>query len=362
MVSAHNYGRADKSAYGGKLLAKSTRNSVRSASGSLRDLAEIRQQDYFLKHYHFPSVITLMLERRTIFHRYRIPNLLKDQAQQEIAWPTECMETKTDDRLSTNCDSNQQVNTTDRKGRPSKKDLRLPSYETIKLMYSMEETEIERNTRGQYKSAEWVQHRRIRITSSMFGIICQFPPRFSLNDLIKRIITESACDTQAKSWGVRYEKKAIKDFEKYRNVKVQKCGLIVDKELRYLAASPDGFVNADAIVEVKCPYRFRNMSPWDALRAGRPCFLILKDNQLRFDIDHFFMYQIQGLLHITKRRYCNYVLWTPKGILVTVIERDDEFWQEKIQWKLEIFYHEILLPQILRISQRSEENCSKSCT
>jgi hypothetical protein len=36
------------------------------------------------------------------------------------------------------------------------------------------------------------------------------------------------------------------------------CGLFVDIEKTFLGASPDGLVDLDSIVEIKCPFAARN--------------------------------------------------------------------------------------------------------
>ncbi|XP_039285250.1 uncharacterized protein LOC120351536 [Nilaparvata lugens] len=57
-------------------------------------------------------------------------------------------------------------------------------------------------------------------------------------------------------------------------------------------------------------------------------------------------------LHITKRKYCILVIWTPKGLKTFEIERDDEFWKENMKEKLETFYMKCLLPELIDPRQR----------
>jgi hypothetical protein len=73
------------------------------------------------------------------------------------------------------------------------------------------------------------------------------------------------------------------------------------------------------------------------------------------DSDNF-MYQVQGLLHITRRQWCYFVVWTPKGMMVDLIERNDHFWTDKMERKLVAFYHECLLPEI--VDSRKARNLS----
>jgi len=40
---------------------------------------------------------------------------------------------------------------------------------------------------------------------------------------------------------------------------------------------------------------------------------------------HIYYYQLQGQLHITQRQYCIFALWTPLGLKMEKILRDDAF-------------------------------------
>ena len=42
--------------------------------------------------------------------------------------------------------------------------------------------------------------------------------------------------------------------------------------------------------------------------------------------------------------FCDFILWSPKGMFVQRIERDVEFWNE-LQFKLTNFHHNVLVPE-----------------
>lgn len=50
---------------------------------------------------------------------------------------------------------------------------------------------------------------------------------------------------------------------------------------------------------------------------------------------------------ISKKKCCLFVLWTPKGIKIEKINRDDSFWESKMKKKLTDFYFNCLLPEII---------------
>jgi YqaJ-like viral recombinase domain len=136
-------------------------------------------------------------------------------------------------------------------------------------------------------------------------------------------------------------------LETERVIKVDPCGLFVDPEYPYLGASPDGLVGDDYIVEVKCPASAQAYTPEEAVAQKKINYLIYINGSLQLKLDHNYMYQIQGQLHITRRKYCYFVVWTPKGMFMQIIERDDVFWSSKMIDKLSRFYLNCLLPEIV---------------
>ena len=62
---------------------------------------------------------------------------------------------------------------------------------------------------------------------------------------------------------------------------------------------------------------------------------------------HIFHFQIQGQLHISRRKYCLFTLWTPKGIKTEQITRDPIFWEKNMEQTLTKFYFDCLLPEII---------------
>lgn len=54
-------------------------------------------------------------------------------------------------------------------------------------------------------------------------------------------------------WGIEKEPLAISQFSTEYQLDVEASGLIIDRHQPFLAASPDGLVGADSIIEVKCP-------------------------------------------------------------------------------------------------------------
>ena len=84
---------------------------------------------------------------------------------------------------------------------------------------------------------------------------------------------------------------------------VEQCGLFVDTDKCFLAASPDGLVGGEAVVEVKCPHQCES-ERLEWLAGHDPSFCLQQDlvsGGLRLKRNHDYYYQIQGQMHITRR-------------------------------------------------------------
>lgn len=60
-------------------------------------------------------------------------------------------------------------------------------------------------------------------------------------------------------------------------------------------------------------------------------------------------YQVQGQLHITKRKLCLFAVWSGENQMMTVekILRDDDFWNKNMVAKLTEFYMEHILAELI---------------
>ena len=65
--------------------------------------------------------------------------------------------------------------------------------------------------------------------------------------------------------------------------------------------------------------------------------------QLKTGHDYYF--QIQGTLAVTRRKWCDFVVWTLNSIAVQRVTADESFW-EKHKTTLEHFYWNAILPEL----------------
>lgn len=114
----------------------------------------------------------------------------------------------------------------------------------------------------------------------------------------------------------------------------------------FLGASPDGLIGDDTIVEIKCPYSFRN-EPLSKKLVNYNKYIIYYDEngQILINKNHHYYHQIQGNLHILKRKQCYLCIWTLQEIVAVLIEIDEQ-WVENLG-VLENFYLNHYLPKLL---------------
>ncbi|CAI6359447.1 unnamed protein product [Macrosiphum euphorbiae] len=112
------------------------------------------------------------------------------------------------------------------------------------------------------------------------------------------------------------EDTARKKFETLTNFKVLNCGLFIDKDKPFLAASPDGLVGDTALLEIKCPLSTKDTIGIQVAVDNKkiPYITIVDEHWLHYD----------------------------------VVEFDKNFWRSKMETQLETFYKECLLPELVQ--------------
>lgn len=138
--------------------------------------------------------------------------------------------------------------------------------------------------------------------------------------------------TAAVEWGKEKEIMAREQLQRELGIEISSCGIFIDETIPYLAATPDGIVGDDTIVEFKCPYAARHVHPIDAMlkKISDIHRIFDKTDDTRLNQRHAYYFQVQGQLHITQRKFCIFAVWTPLGLKYTIVERDDSFWETKM--------------------------------
>ena len=216
--------------------------------------------------------------------------------------------------------------------------------------------EIERNTREQRQSPLWFEVRRYRITASRFGEILRRKSETPPDSLVLSILQPRSFSSAATNWGIQSEPLAIQAYLSHQrqlgrdSLIVGPCGFLVSETHPFLGATPDGTVydpsNSEqpfGFVEVKCPYTQRERTPLEACSSPGFCC----DAQLHLRRNHLYYAQVQGQMAVGQRPWCDFVVYTAKGINVERIQFDQGYWQNTLLPKLEAFFDNCLGPEVV---------------
>ncbi|KYM95153.1 hypothetical protein ALC62_14214 [Cyphomyrmex costatus] len=208
--------------------------------------------------------------------------------------------------------------------------------------------ENERKTREQSDSELWLSLRKIMLTASNFGTVCRMRPTTSCATTVKSILFPPSIDTAAMKYGRDMEKVVKQELSKILKKDIEPCGLFIDSNNPWLGASPDGLLEEDGLVEIKCPLSAENLTAEEAIHTlPRLKGIFDKKDPNAMNRNHRFFYQIQGQLNIAQRIFCIFAVWTPRNMKTVRVNRDNDFWQNKMLPSLTRFYFDCMLPEIL---------------
>ena len=130
------------------------------------------------------------------------------------------------------------------------------------------------------------------------------------------------------------------------------AGRFISHEYGFLGVSPDGIVedswtSAKGLLEIKCYYSVTNKglkernvayTPQEAAYLFKNCPLkATSTGQLMSGENESHYFQVQGALQIARVNWCDCAAWTPSGIYIQRIQRDNHFW-EKDAAEFEVFF------------------------
>lgn len=195
---------------------------------------------------------------------------------------------------------------------------------------------LQKETVDQRTSNLWFDARQWRVTASHFGDILHATDRRNMLKLAENIFSQNPIHSAPVLHGNKYERVAIEWYEKKYKVKVKKCGLFVHTDFPYLGASPDGLLNEDIIIEVKCPYTGRE----EKIQPNTSFPFLTYDNkgELQLKTSHKYYAQVQGQMYIADKKLCKFLVYTLVDEKVIDIQRDNDFCKKKLLPALKHFY------------------------
>jgi exodeoxyribonuclease (lambda-induced) len=154
----------------------------------------------------------------------------------------------------------------------------------------------------QQRTPAWHAARKNKLTASNLGGLLGLCSWCSRQQTYDRLTGKSTFEgNEATQWGNDNEQNAINDYQTLTGTLVDPSGLHVHSSYMWLAGSPDGLVGEDGMVEIKCPF-YRKVA--------------------HEKIPMHYYIQIQSLLEILGRKWCDFVSWSPNGFKVYRVTAD----------------------------------------
>lgn len=194
---------------------------------------------------------------------------------------------------------------------------------------------IEATSREQSESEIWKKERTYRFTASSFQLIAK--RQRNHESFAQSIMHPKPFTSKYVAHGMKFEPVALREYEKFMfnrktPVAVLKSGFVVSEAFPVLGASPDakvidfGCSICFGLAEVKCPHTKFHVTPLEA--CSDPNFFMEKisDTQCRLKRDHAYYGQVQGQMGVTGAKWCDFIVYTSKGIYIERIAFDPVYW------------------------------------
>ncbi len=158
------------------------------------------------------------------------------------------------------------------------------------------------------KLSDWQRARLGKITASKFGVVRRLKngdwgetALSYLYDLVGEHLTGQPSQTftgsDATEWGNQYEQEALEAYTKRTGRKVQQSNTFLQHpELQLVGGTPDALCGEKGIIEVKCPFTFKNH-----LRTV-----------ITREIPDEYRAQVHGHLWLSGRDWCDFVSFDPR--------------------------------------------------
>jgi len=134
------------------------------------------------------------------------------------------------------------------------------------------------------RTPEWFKLREDRLTASDLYDAIKNPLSLAKKKL--KGITFNSSAIPALKWGTMFEPIAIQIYSHINNKKIHEFGLVINDDIQYFGASPDGITEDGIMIEIKCPYSRKIVNG---------------------EIPEKYYYQIQGQLAVCNLEDCDYI-------------------------------------------------------
>lgn len=219
-------------------------------------------------------------------------------------------------------------------------------YNKYIKMLTTQIKEIEQSTRAQSKEQLWHDMRRVRITASTAKNVpvrlTTAPDKFLSNHLHPTFHGNAATRHGAES------EELARQFLQDQGYSIETKGLVVCPGEPWLAASPDGVINKDMLLEIKSPVIGKNKSLTETLAAGNCEIKPMANGEyyLTCNGPKGYYMQVQLGMNCTGLRHTQLVVWNKTEHLELQVPLNQAFVQEHVA-RLRTFYFTHMLPKIV---------------
>jgi putative phage-type endonuclease len=171
-------------------------------------------------------------------------------------------------------------------------------------------------------SQEWFAERCGKVTASRIADLIaktKSGPAASRANYMAQLVAERLTGAVAESysnaamqWGTDMEPEARRNYEFMTNATVDEASFVLHPTIGETGASPDGYVGADGLVEIKCPNTATHI---ETLLGG--------------SVAGKYVTQIQWQLACTGRQWCDFVSFDPRmpatmSLFIKRVPRDND--------------------------------------
>jgi putative phage-type endonuclease len=166
----------------------------------------------------------------------------------------------------------------------------------------------------------WFKARRGKLTASNFSAALGISPYTSRKKLVRTMGGSGSGGgggsfNAACHYGTENEANGLMEYMTQTGHVVQTEFFVAHPYLDWLGGSPDGLVGNDGMIEIKCPFK-------GELYEGVPLY---------------YYPQVNGLMEICERDWCDFVVWTPEKISITRLKRNKEAFNALLPKYAEIY-------------------------
>jgi putative phage-type endonuclease len=190
---------------------------------------------------------------------------------------------------------------------------------------------------AEQRSPEWFEARLGKATASKFNdIMAKTRSGYSASrkNYAAELVTERLTGTKDESftsaamqWGIDNEPVARLQYSLASGNDVEETGFWLHDELE-AGASPDGFIDDDGLLEIKCPNTATHI-----------------DTLIKRKLPYQYQAQVQGQMWVTGRKWCDFVSFDPRlpenaQMIIVRVKRDDIYIAE-LETEIKDFMEEV---------------------